>query len=182
MVLSDPCLAFLVDFAFTIDEDNNSVQFVDLTEGNPNQWLWGFGDANTSNEQNPEHFYDEPGAYNVCLLVQDTDLGCNSSYCQIVYVNTTSTNEPNRNLPLVVFPNPTESEHVHWTISGINNQDYNHQLPFKIYDVSGKTVFERTVFGTEQIIVQLERPLARSIYFIEIKGAYGVYRAKVIVQ
>jgi plastocyanin/PKD repeat protein len=180
--LSNPCLIFQVDFSFTINEDDNSVQFVDLSQGNPNQWLWGFGDANTSNEQNPEHFYDGPGAYNVCLLVQDTELGCNSSFCQTIYVNTTSIIETIRNLPLIIFPNPTDANNIYWTINGIHERDYNKKLPFKIYDVSGKTVFEKTISGAEQIGLQLEKALARSIYFIEIKGEEGVYRAKIVVQ
>jgi len=34
-------------------------------------WHWDFGDGATSNEQNPEHAYDERGIYNVELTVTD---------------------------------------------------------------------------------------------------------------
>lgn len=46
-----------------------SVQFVDATLGNPNYWLWDFGDGNTSAERNPVHIYQNAGSYNVSLTV-----------------------------------------------------------------------------------------------------------------
>ena len=44
-----------------------SVQFTDLSTGNPTQWNWDFGDGSTSTEQNPEHTYTAPGTYTVTL-------------------------------------------------------------------------------------------------------------------
>jgi PKD repeat protein len=35
-------------------------------------WHWDFGDGDTSDVQNPEHYYQQPGFYNVCLRVEDT--------------------------------------------------------------------------------------------------------------
>lgn len=46
-----------------------SVQFLDATLGNPNYWLWNFGDGNTSTEQNPVHIYQNAGEYDVSLTV-----------------------------------------------------------------------------------------------------------------
>jgi len=37
-------------------------------------WHWGFGDGQTSNEENPAYTYDEPGTYTVSLTVY-SDLG-----------------------------------------------------------------------------------------------------------
>ncbi|NLF43565.1 MAG: PKD domain-containing protein, partial [Bacteroidales bacterium] len=48
----------------------NPTSFTDLStlaEGNIDQWLWDFGDGNTSNEQNPQHTYSLPGSYMVSL-------------------------------------------------------------------------------------------------------------------
>jgi PKD repeat protein len=45
----------------------NSVQFTDLSSCGPNQWLWNFGDATTSTQQNPSHTYANPGVYSVTL-------------------------------------------------------------------------------------------------------------------
>ncbi|UUX93086.1 PKD domain-containing protein [Methanoplanus endosymbiosus] len=47
--------------------DYLTVQFSDLSSGSPSEWLWDFGDGNTSTEENPEHTYVTPGAYDVTL-------------------------------------------------------------------------------------------------------------------
>jgi len=38
-------------------------------------WLWDFGDGTTSNLQNPNHIYAQPGVYNVSLTITTAD-GC----------------------------------------------------------------------------------------------------------
>lgn len=42
-----------------------------------NNWVWLFGDGNTSTSQNPSHTYSSPGTYTVKLVVK-TDKGCES--------------------------------------------------------------------------------------------------------
>jgi PKD repeat protein len=46
---------------------SDSIQFLDLTLGDPHTWLWDFGDGNTSNLKNPKHKYSSPGNYTVKL-------------------------------------------------------------------------------------------------------------------
>ena len=46
-----------------------SVSFTDTSLNNPTNWLWDFGDSNTSNIQNPTHTYSVPGTYTVKLTV-----------------------------------------------------------------------------------------------------------------
>jgi hypothetical protein len=46
-----------------------NVQFSDKSTGNPNRWLWDFGDGVTSTDQNPMHVYKNPGTYSVSLTV-----------------------------------------------------------------------------------------------------------------
>src|SRR5512136_33636 len=60
---------------FTADERRGvkpfTVRFTDLSSGNPTKWLWNFGDANTSTEQNPVHVYTHEGSYDVTLTVSN---------------------------------------------------------------------------------------------------------------
>ncbi len=63
-----------------------NIQFLDMSFGEPDQWTWDFGDGTTSNEQNPLHLYDTEGVYNVCLAIFNSDNGCESAYCEDVYV------------------------------------------------------------------------------------------------
>ena len=45
------------------------IEFLDLSEGDPEVWEWDFGDGTTSIEQFPVHTFSEPGTYSVTLLV-----------------------------------------------------------------------------------------------------------------
>lgn len=48
---------------------NGYIQFFDNSENNPTQWLWEFGDGQTSTQQNPLHQYPFAGIFNVKLKV-----------------------------------------------------------------------------------------------------------------
>jgi len=47
------------------------VQFTDQSTGTPTNWLWDFGDGQTSTLQNPSYQYDQIGIYDVSLTVND---------------------------------------------------------------------------------------------------------------
>ena len=62
------------DFSYEWLNDSSEgylCQFKDLTEGNPDQWHWDFGDGTVSFEQNPTHIYEQPGKYYVYFLTID---------------------------------------------------------------------------------------------------------------
>ncbi|HWR84189.1 MAG TPA: S8 family serine peptidase [Candidatus Deferrimicrobium sp.] len=46
-----------------------TVQFFDSSTVGPTNWAWSFGDGGFSNDQNPTHYYENPGAYDVSLTV-----------------------------------------------------------------------------------------------------------------
>ncbi|MDD4148549.1 MAG: M4 family metallopeptidase [Bacteroidales bacterium] len=46
---------------------DGEIQFTDNSFNFPTSWNWEFGDGNTSNEQNPKHFYEQNGTYTVSL-------------------------------------------------------------------------------------------------------------------
>jgi len=45
-----------------------SVQFTDLSTGNPNEWNWDFGDNTTSTGKNPTHIYQKTGLFTIRLI------------------------------------------------------------------------------------------------------------------
>jgi hypothetical protein len=62
---------------FTADITNGkapqTVTFTDTSTGDITDWLWDFGDGNTSTEQNPQHLYLASGSYDVSLTVSGSD-------------------------------------------------------------------------------------------------------------
>ncbi len=62
--------------AFSSDVDTTctgSISFTDESSGGPTQWLWDFGDGNTSTSQNPTHIYTANGDYNVSLITTNAN-------------------------------------------------------------------------------------------------------------
>lgn len=49
----------------------DTVQFSDLSTGNPISWFWDFGDGSTDTTQNPDHVYQTAGLYTVTLIISD---------------------------------------------------------------------------------------------------------------
>lgn len=49
-----------------------TVQFKDISQGQPTQWNWNFGDGNSDTLKNPLHTYSEPGNYTVKLSVTNS--------------------------------------------------------------------------------------------------------------
>ena len=68
--------------SFTWTTNNLEFSFEDLSQNNPDSWIWSFGDGNTSMDQNPTYTYAAPGTYEVCLIATNS-LG-NDTLCQNV--------------------------------------------------------------------------------------------------
>jgi len=49
------------------------IRFLDLTENNPTEWSWDFGDTATSDAQNPSHAYQLKGVYTVSLTAKNSN-------------------------------------------------------------------------------------------------------------
>jgi gliding motility-associated-like protein len=67
-----------IDFMFinTLQCAPSLAQFVNLSQSDvPTQYLWNFGDGNTSNAVNPNHIYLTPGNYSVGLTLNQL-YGC----------------------------------------------------------------------------------------------------------
>lgn len=77
------CEAFFI--AFPDSTGSNTIWAINLSYGLNLEYLWDFGDGNTSTDQFPEYTYDGDGPYELCLTVtSNTALGgiCTSTYCQ----------------------------------------------------------------------------------------------------
>lgn len=55
--------------------DNSTVNFTNESTGNIINYTWDFGDGSTSNEENPNHDFQNPGPYDISLIVETVG-GC----------------------------------------------------------------------------------------------------------
>jgi len=61
-----------------------SVRFTDASMNSPTEWIWSFGDGETSVEQNPSHTYTRAGTYTVTLAA--TNAGGSSTVTKPEYI------------------------------------------------------------------------------------------------
>lgn len=63
-----------------------AVNFTDNTIGNPDTWLWDFGDGNTSNQGSEVYAYGTQGTYTVTLTSENSSNGCSDVMSQSIVV------------------------------------------------------------------------------------------------
>jgi PKD repeat protein len=71
ITVNDPPFA-----SFSVDKMtscNGMVTFTDQSFNNPTEYDWSFGDGETSDKQNPVHYYSKNGKYNVRLIVSNNN-------------------------------------------------------------------------------------------------------------
>ncbi len=67
-----------------------TVSFTDTSTGDGLSYTWAFGDGGTSTQPNPTYIYDDPGNYEVTLLVENDNGSNQASQTVIVYEPTSS--------------------------------------------------------------------------------------------
>ena len=72
------CLGSVSEFF----DDSETIGSTDIIT----DWLWFFGDGDSSDDRNPEHLYDTTGVYNVQLIVT-TNHGCSDTVSKDHHVN-----------------------------------------------------------------------------------------------
>ncbi|MEI7433919.1 MAG: PKD domain-containing protein [Methanomicrobiales archaeon] len=103
--------------------------FTDLSLGYPDTWNWDFGDNSSSNEQNPTHFYPNPGNYRISLTTGN-QFGNNTAISQVHLISST-VNVSSYSIPGVLEYSPdaglieiyTKNETAYsYSIGGNNSQ------------------------------------------------------------
>jgi PKD repeat protein len=106
------------EFTAQVDTLGNSISLDNASQGTGLSYFWNFGDGAVSNEINPTHQYDYPGAYPVTLTVRSADGSCVDRYFQMIRTGTVTCNtdfvvsvEPETNSVYlrVTEPNPQNS-------------------------------------------------------------------------
>lgn len=66
-IIIAPFVKAVFDSTMSAACDFATVNFTDLSIGNPTSWWWDFGDGTYSTQQNPSYTYNSAGVYNVTL-------------------------------------------------------------------------------------------------------------------
>jgi PKD repeat protein len=129
-----------------------TVQFTDLSLGNPTSWHWDFGDGGTSTDQSPAHTYTEPGTYTVTLTVtnaygEDTETKTVYIYAAPPIASFTA-NVTRGNAPLTVqFTDTSTGDITGWSWDFGDGNTSTDQNPTHTYTEPGTYTASLTVSG-----------------------------------
>ncbi|OFX45349.1 MAG: hypothetical protein A2046_00045, partial [Bacteroidetes bacterium GWA2_30_7] len=166
--------------------ENDSVVFVNTTEGENLNYLWNFGDGNTSTEENPIYFYTDSGSYDVSLKVVDT-IGCDTTFIKYDYIKKQKSaiidfiaDTLNADCyPLIVSFNDNSSTFYssewNWDFgdeasSSLLNPIHNYSMPGQ-FDV--KLVISTIDFGCKDSVSKTD--------YIDVKGPYAKFSVEPFV-
>ncbi|KKK92232.1 hypothetical protein LCGC14_2704990, partial [marine sediment metagenome] len=74
------------DFFFTVDSTTKTVAFVQESHGDPDAFMWYFGDGTTSTDPDPKHTYTDAGYYLVELSISNSTTKCTSNNFDLLNV------------------------------------------------------------------------------------------------
>lgn len=162
-------------FTYTI---NNSQLTCSNASQNSTNWLWSFGDGDTSILQNPVHTYSVNGSYIVCLTASDS-FGCSDSICYTLNINTAVSEIENGNLNMSVYPNPaTENFTVETELkqAGV--------LTITVLNLLGENVHEiNEKAGTGKYKkTMITEKISKGIYFLRMKTNEKTAVKKIVIQ
>jgi len=82
---SSGCNANFYSYPDTSSTCTSCSYFYDNSTGTGLSYYWSFGDNTYDTIQNPHHSYNASGYYTVCLTISNNS-GCQSTYCDSIYV------------------------------------------------------------------------------------------------
>jgi len=124
--------------SFDISLDDGSLD-CNYTGNLVSNYLWDFGDGNTSNEKSPSHRYSKSGDFNIVLIVSN-DCG-SDTISRSVNVTLSSVNNILNDKNVVIVPNPSMGI---FTIKMQNAQ--NQKLVIYLTDMMGREINKWSTF------------------------------------
>ncbi len=159
---------------FTYEVNDLTVQFTN-TSTNATDYLWDFGDGETSEEVNPVHTYAAQATYTVTLTASD-NFCSDASVSQEVAVNPNYVNEI-RSEPFTIYPNPGTGL---FTLKA--NRDTEDNVSINVFDQNGKEIFiEHNIsFGNKSLKFDLTS-YGKGVYFVKVRIDDKVYFRKLVI-
>lgn len=166
----------VADFTFDNGTAANSVIFTNNSSGSIDNYLWDFGDNNTSDEPNPTHEYLTPGTYDVTLIV--TGSCGNDTLTQTIMASPNSVyNLSDLASEIDIYPNPTNNN---FTIQ-FPPQLSNREVKIKLMDAVGKEFTTITNDGKTKLSIDVST-FPNGLFFIEMATQDFKVVKKIVVQ
>ncbi|WP_051359971.1 S8 family serine peptidase [Adhaeribacter aquaticus] len=165
------------DFTYTPNPyspaTNGKISFTAQTP-NSVKWQWHFGNGQSSELPNPNIQYQQPGSYEVKLVVIDKR-GCTDSITkklEIKHLNYTKTWTSQQ---FTIYPNPTPGKNVYLAIAeDVNTTSV---ITIEIINIIGE-VIQRKIVNTSDLVSFDTASLARGMYLMRISGKDGTITKK----
>jgi PKD repeat protein len=160
------------DFAFTQDNTGTQLTFNDLSTG-AKDWLWDFGDGDSSTQQNPVHAFLSQDTFVVKLLVNGA---CSHEDTVVIAYNTSLENWlPGTSLQL--YPNPAR-EQLWLQFS----QSLTEGVDLTLYSINGQALSQRRLEkGRDRMDWDVSQ-LSPGVYLIKLKNERGVHTVRFVVE
>ena len=154
----------VADFSFS--RTGNTVNFTNYSIKST-QYLWFFGDGDSSSLEHPVHNYATQGNYTVTLDAMNCDqFSVHTDTVSIVM----SVKENDPNLTIKVYPNPA-IDVVKIDLGNLPNKNL-HKL--ELVDLQGKSVGLESLLGTQSTIQLNVASLPAGFYFVKISSTKEV--------
>ncbi len=158
--------------AWQYESSGLEVVFRDSSRHDIRSWSWNFGDGTTDTLMHPMHTYEAPGAYEVCLAVENPRGA--DTLCRTVQVVIDAVGDPITG-QIRVSPNPARG-----ALSVQLSSDRTAKALFRLLDAQGREVVNRVLSGRDNAIEMSHLP--SGLYFYEVcEGSRIVDRGKVVV-
>jgi PKD repeat protein len=127
---------------FSAQATDLTVQFADQSSGQVAQYVWDFGDGQTSNEQNPQHTYQVAGTFNVSLTITDANGQTNSALQRVTVTEAQQPTQPQQQSIVDTTPVQPDFNALRDTLRGIYANGVNSAgAQASVFTVAGDSVF-----------------------------------------
>ena len=160
---------------FNYSAIGNTIYFSDLSTGNPQSWLWHFGDGDSSTLQNPIHTYQQNGSFIVTLSTSNAN--CQAVTQQKIDILNVGIDNKNTDVFPQIYPSVSSQQTCIYFGKQITEK-----IQYRILSNDGRTVYSSgTETPVEKIPIDISN-FSNGIYFVQIKTTSALYQCKFAVM